>query len=121
MVQRFKSKQIMTDLAPTYSLISLIGAEKCSYCLHIREEQSTYQLQHIHCSTKLKEYTNETTMHMSNKTDKKQYKLRTYDRIICCKAEHVFQSKTFLIKSLSIDGTTLVFPFLPPKTNSSKT
>jgi hypothetical protein len=29
----------MTDLAPRYSLISLIGAEKCSYYLDIREEQ----------------------------------------------------------------------------------
>jgi hypothetical protein len=29
----------------------LIGAKKYSYYLDIREEQSTYQLQLIHCST----------------------------------------------------------------------
>jgi hypothetical protein len=49
---------------------------------------------------------------ISHKTEKKlQCKLRAYDRIIFCKADHVLQSKTFLIKSLSIAGTALVASF----------
>jgi hypothetical protein len=55
-------------------------------------------LQLIHCATKGKKSTNETTMHMlliSHKTEKKlQCKLRTYDRTFAklsmyCKAKHL--------------------------------
>jgi hypothetical protein len=77
LIFRYKRRtQTMTDLAPRYSLISLIGAETCSYYLDIREEQVPTNCNSYIVQEKEKiDYTYKTTMHMlfiSHKTEEKK-------------------------------------------------